>query len=105
MRSDCKVILIFPLPPLNFIISAVQHERKPIIDKKEFNHSLNNYNLNQSNPKIFIKRDLTFENPSYLQSNFTNDLGFQLLQKRIGKKTTINLNSTNNMLFQQALMI
>lgn len=64
-------------------LPAVQHERKPIIDKKEFtnNTSTPNFNSNALN-KIYIRKDLSSE-ATLLPSHFPCDLGLPLF-KRIG---------------------
>lgn len=61
---------------------SVQHERKPIVDKKEFA----NYNQIPSQHKIFIRKDLSID-PSSLfaagAAGFTGcDMGFNFLNKR-----------------------
>lgn len=63
----------------------MQHERKPIIDKKEFsnNTSTTNYNSNALN-KIYIRKDLSSE-ANLLPSPFPCDLGLPLF-KRMGKQ-------------------
>lgn len=63
------------------MIAAVQHERKPIIDKKD-------YVVNNSGGvnKIFIRKDLSNESPGLLPTTFGQcDFGLQFLNKRIGK--------------------
>lgn len=67
-------------------LSAVQHERKPIIDKKDYSNNIgNNYNSNSVN-KIFIRKDLSTDSPGLLPAPFNPcDLGLQFLNKRIGK--------------------
>lgn len=87
-RNRCQYCRLQKCLSCGMRSDSVQHERKPIIDKKEYNHSLNNFSTNQSNQKIFIKKDLTFESPNYLASNFTPcEIGFQFLQKRIASAT------------------
>lgn len=65
MRSDCKYIHILFTHKYNIIIShvricllAVQHERKPILDKKDIScNTSSSYTTNPFN-KIFIRKDL-----------------------------------------------
>lgn len=82
MRSDCKCY-IRNCFCFNFIIPAVQHERKPIIDKKEYGTTAGT-NYNSAN-KIFIRKDLSMDIPNISNPQFnTYDLGLPFLNKRIG---------------------
>lgn len=87
MRSDCrKHLSIFIFTP-HISVLAVQHERKPIIDKKEFNTSAaTTFNSNAVN-KIFIRKDLSLDSPSLTTGPFTAcDLGIPFLNKRLGNE-------------------
>lgn len=88
MRSDCKLLIfIIDKAIFNSDFSAVQHERKPIIDKKEFsNNSEIKFSQNAVNAvnKIFIRKDLNNEY-GLLPPFYPNDLGLQFLNKRVGK--------------------
>lgn len=67
---------------------AVQHERKPIIDKKEYtNNTEIKFNPNAINAvnKIFIRKDLNTETGLIPNPFCPSDLGLQFLNKRIGK--------------------
>lgn len=61
---------------------SVQHERKPIVDKKEFG----NYNQNSSQHKIFIRKDLSIDPSSLFAAGAASfsgcDMGFNFLNKR-----------------------
>ncbi|KAK9718859.1 Ligand-binding domain of nuclear hormone receptor [Popillia japonica] len=64
---------------------AVQHERKPIIDKKDYpNNTGSSFNTNTN--KIFIRKDLSTESPALLPSTFNPcDIALgPLFSKRIG---------------------
>lgn len=64
----------------------MQHERKPIIDKKEFGTTPNtNYNSSVAN-KIYIRKDLSIDSSGISSSSFNAcDLGLPFLSKRISK--------------------
>lgn len=69
-------------------VSAVQHERKPILDKKDYpNNSNSNFNPSPVNTVkgIFIRRDLNTES-GIINNPFNQcDIGLQFLTKRISK--------------------
>lgn len=61
MRSDCKYLLMsLILLVLNctYLFLAVQHERKPIMDKKDFSCNTSSSFTTNSFNKIFIRKDL-----------------------------------------------
>lgn len=87
---------------LFLFIAAVQHERKPIIDKKEFssnadikynyqNNSEIKFNQSAVNAiktavdKIFIRKDLNTESGLIPNPFCSSELGLQFLNKRISK--------------------
>jgi hypothetical protein len=74
---------------------SVQHERKPIIDKKDYSNNIgNNYNSNSVN-KIFIRKDLSTDSPGLLPAPFNPcDLGLQFLNKRIDFRNLQKRNKT-----------
>lgn len=63
---------------------AVQHERKPIIDKKDYGStSTSTYPTN----KIYIRKDLGSETTNMINFTFNScDASYQFLNKRIGMK-------------------
>ncbi|CAH1153276.1 unnamed protein product [Phaedon cochleariae] len=72
------------------LFSAVQHERKPIIDKKEFSNSPEiKFNQNAVNAvnKIFIRKDLNSDYGLFTNPFCTSDLGLQFLNKRLANNT------------------
>lgn len=87
MRSDCEYLRILELKIVFSGILAVQHERKPIIDKKEYSNSLGtNFNANSVN-KIFIRKDLSTESPGLIPNPFNRELGLPFFSKRLGNYT------------------
>lgn len=61
----------------------MQHERKPVIDKKEFGGgNSGSFGLNPVN-KIFIRKDLSTDSGGLLPPHLTCDLGLPFL-KRLG---------------------
>ncbi|XP_031335610.1 nuclear receptor subfamily 2 group C member 1-A isoform X2 [Photinus pyralis] len=69
---------------------TVQHERKPIVDKKEFNSSVAGSPYCSSNVnKIFIRKDLSTDATTILPSSFNPcDLALPFLNKRFGNSIT-----------------
>lgn len=70
-----------------FLFLAVQHERKPIVDKKEFtnNASAPPFSTGSIN-KIFIRKDLATESSAIIPAGFNPcDLALPFLNKRLGK--------------------
>ncbi|KAF5300375.1 hypothetical protein FQR65_LT00996 [Abscondita terminalis] len=65
---------------------TVQHERKPIVDKKEFNNSIGGSSYCSSGVnKIFIRKDLSTESSNVMSTSFYPcDLAFPFLNKRLG---------------------
>lgn len=97
MRSDCKLTQILMNCQLNklyksFWLAAVQHERKPIIDKKDYpNNADMKFNqtavnaINTAVNKIFIRKDLNTEAGIIPNPFCPSELGLQFLNKRISK--------------------
>lgn len=77
---------------LNLAVLAVQHERKPIIDKKEYPNNTGPA-FNPSTNKIFIRKDLSTDSPALLPSTFNPcDLGLgPLFNKRIGEVSELTV--------------
>lgn len=71
---------------INLAVLAVQHERKPIIDKKEYPNSTG-ATFNPNTNKIFIRKDLSTESSALLPSTFNPcEIGLgPLFTKRIGE--------------------
>lgn len=74
------------------LFTAVQHERKPIIDKKEYPHnsdmkfSQTAVNaINTAVNKIFIRKDLNTESGMIPNPFCHSELGLQFLNKRMSK--------------------
>ncbi|KAL3289717.1 hypothetical protein HHI36_023117 [Cryptolaemus montrouzieri] len=87
-RNRCQYCRLQKCLACGMRSDSVQHERKPIIDKKEFNNSSSNFSPNTSINKIFIRKDLNSDNTSFLQSNFNPcDLRLQFLHKRMANST------------------
>ncbi|XP_060516159.1 nuclear receptor subfamily 2 group C member 1-like isoform X2 [Cylas formicarius] len=84
-RNRCQYCRLQKCLACGMRSDSVQHERKPIIDKKEYsNNAGNNYSTNSvAVNKIFIRKDLNSD--TGLISNPFNqcDLGLQFLNKRI----------------------
>lgn len=70
------------------MFSAVQHERKPIIDKKDYGStSTSPYPTN----KIYIRKDLGSDTTNIINSTFNPcDVTYPFLNKRIGKLVILN---------------
>lgn len=90
-RNRCQYCRLQKCLACGMRSDSVQHERKPIIDKKDYsNNSTNNFSTTAVNAVkgIFIRKDLNTE--TGLISNPFNqcDLGLQFLSKRISNSTT-----------------
>ncbi|XP_057665929.1 nuclear receptor subfamily 2 group C member 1-like isoform X2 [Diorhabda carinulata] len=89
-RNRCQYCRLQKCLACGMRSDSVQHERKPIIDKKEFlNNSEIKFNQNAVNAvnKIFIRKDLNSEY-GLLPPFCPSDLGLQFLNKRIANSTT-----------------
>ncbi|CAG9855479.1 unnamed protein product [Phyllotreta striolata] len=88
-RNRCQYCRLQKCLACGMRSDSVQHERKPIIDKKEFpNNSEIKFNQNTVNAvnKIFIRKDLNSEF-GLLPPFCPSDLGLQFLNKRIANST------------------
>ncbi|KAK9889183.1 hypothetical protein WA026_004462 [Henosepilachna vigintioctopunctata] len=87
-RNRCQYCRLQKCLTCGMRSDSVQHERKPIIDKKEFSNISNNFGSNASMNKIFIRKDLNSENSGFIPTSFNPcDLGLHLLQKRMANTT------------------
>lgn len=89
-RNRCQYCRLQKCLACGMRSDSVQHERKPIIDKKEFsNNSEIKFSQNAVNAvnKIFIRKDLNNEY-GLLPPFYPNDLGLQFLNKRVANSTT-----------------
>ncbi|XP_050314556.1 nuclear receptor subfamily 2 group C member 1 [Anthonomus grandis grandis] len=87
-RNRCQYCRLQKCLACGMRSDSVQHERKPIIDKKEYpNNSGSNYNSpsNVNSVKcVIIRKDLNTEAAGSLSNPFSQcDMGFQFLGKRI----------------------
>ncbi|XP_066155392.1 nuclear receptor subfamily 2 group C member 1 [Euwallacea fornicatus] len=84
-RNRCQYCRLQKCLACGMRSDSVQHERKPIIDKKEYSNASNNFNPSSLNnvKGIFIRKDLNAE--SGIMTNPFNqcDLGLQFLTKHI----------------------
>ncbi|GJQ76239.1 Hr78 [Trypoxylus dichotomus] len=68
-RNRCQYCRLQKCLACGMRSDSVQHERKPIIDKKEYqNNTGSSFNANTN--KIFIRKDLSTESPALLPSTF-----------------------------------
>ncbi|XP_022914691.1 nuclear receptor subfamily 2 group C member 1-A isoform X2 [Onthophagus taurus] len=82
-RNRCQYCRLQKCLACGMRSDSVQHERKPMIVKKEYpNNTTSTYNTNEVN-KIFIRKDLSSEAPSLLQQSFNPALS-NIFTKRIG---------------------
>lgn len=84
----------------------MQHERKPIIDKKEYpNNADMKFSqtavnaINTAVNKIFIRKDLNTESGMIPNPFCPSELGIQFLNKRISKKYFIFIDITFHFFF------
>ncbi|KAJ8986299.1 hypothetical protein NQ317_010011 [Molorchus minor] len=86
-RNRCQYCRLQKCLACGMRSDSVQHERKPILDKKEFTNNteikFNPSALNAVN-KIFIRKDLNTEAGLIPNPFCPSDLGLQFLNKRIG---------------------
>ncbi|CAH0561881.1 unnamed protein product [Brassicogethes aeneus] len=92
-RNRCQYCRLQKCLACGMRSDSVQHERKPIIDKKEYSNNTgsNFVNSNQTNPanKIFIRKDLNSDS-AIIPSHFNPcDLGIQFLNKLNSNTTDV----------------
>ncbi|KAG5896700.1 hypothetical protein JTB14_002545 [Gonioctena quinquepunctata] len=89
-RNRCQYCRLQKCLACGMRSDSVQHERKPIIDKKEFSSSpemkFNQNTLNAVN-KIFIRKDLNSELGLLPNPFCSSDMGLQYFSKRIANNT------------------
>lgn len=84
-RNRCQYCRLQKCLACGMRSDSVQHERKPVIDKKEFiNTASNNFNNANAVNKIFIRKDLNSDQNFLPGLPFNPDIGLQFLNKRIG---------------------
>ncbi|KAL1493440.1 hypothetical protein ABEB36_011492 [Hypothenemus hampei] len=95
-RNRCQYCRLQKCLACGMRSDSVQHERKPIIDKKEYTSNSNStFGLhaasNTSNKGIFIRKDLNAEAGILSTNSIFNqcDLGLQFLAKRINNNSSI----------------
>ncbi|XP_018326949.2 orphan steroid hormone receptor 2 isoform X4 [Agrilus planipennis] len=86
-RNRCQYCRLQKCLACGMRSDSVQHERKPIVDKKEY---MNNSNSNTNNVnKIFIRKDLATESQTLLPPAFNPcDLGLSFFNKRLGNSSS-----------------
>lgn len=88
-RNRCQYCRLQKCLACGMRSDSVQHERKPMIDKKEIIHPTNNFSTNSSVNKIFIRKDLNLENSTLNRSSMSSyDFGLQFLSKRLSSNTS-----------------
>ncbi|CAH1121207.1 unnamed protein product [Ceutorhynchus assimilis] len=85
-RNRCQYCRLQKCLACGMRSDSVQHERKPILEKKEYsNNSQTNFNSSNVNPVkgIYIRKDLNTD-AGFINNPFNQcDLGLQFLSKRI----------------------
>ncbi|XP_030756015.1 nuclear receptor subfamily 2 group C member 1-A-like [Sitophilus oryzae] len=91
-RNRCQYCRLQKCLACGMRSDSVQHERKPIIDKKEFSgNATSNFNAANVNAVkgIFIRKDLNTDSTPLITNPFNQcDLGLQFLSKRISSNAT-----------------
>lgn len=92
-RNRCQYCRLQKCLACGMRSDSVQHERKPIVDKKEFSNNaaappFSSAGIN----KIFIRKDLATESSAIIPSAFNPcDLALPFLNKRLGNSTVAEL--------------
>ncbi|XP_026475143.1 nuclear receptor subfamily 2 group C member 1-like [Ctenocephalides felis] len=85
-RNRCQYCRLQKCLACGMRSDSVQHERKPIIEKKEPAHNTNSYSSNAAVNKIFIRKDLATESTMPVYPGFNlSDLNISALNKKSGK--------------------
>ncbi|KAF2905389.1 hypothetical protein ILUMI_00778 [Ignelater luminosus] len=92
-RNRCQYCRLQKCLACGMRSDSVQHERKPIVDKKEFtnNASAPPFSTGSIN-KIFIRKDLATESSAIIPAGFNPcDLALPFLNKRLGNSSVTDL--------------
>ncbi|KAK5639676.1 hypothetical protein RI129_012168 [Pyrocoelia pectoralis] len=92
-RNRCQYCRLQKCLACGMRSDSVQHERKPIVDKKEFNSSVTGSPYCSSSVnKIFIRKDLSTDSTTILPSSFNPcDLALPFFNKRFGNNSITDL--------------